>query len=212
MPYTRSLLIDVPEGGHAVETRISLPDSRQKASADHNKAHALIAPPHPLYGGDSENPVVRTLEQAFLAQGMGTLALNFRGVGESRGEQRGDLDEALQDLLAVARAAEAEPLSVLAGYSFGACVALRAAHIVPVRLLVLVAPALGLFEPELICSYPGRLSVVVGSEDSYAPHAALGELLACAPDARLEVLTGVDHFFSGAQLARLRDLLPRLVA
>jgi alpha/beta superfamily hydrolase len=210
MPYTRSLLIDVPEGGHAVETRISLPGPARER--EQGTANALIAPPHPLYGGDHENPVVRALEQTFSAQGFGTLSLNFRGVGESRGEQRGDLDEALHDLLAVARAAEAQPLHILSGYSFGACVALRAAQILPVRLLVLVAPAVSLFDPALMRGYPGRLRVVVGSEDSYAPHARLAELLAAAPAGQLEVLPGVDHFFSGAQLARLGELLPRLIA
>lgn len=203
MAYTRSLLVDVPEAGHAVETRISVPGAAT--------AQALIAPPHPLYGGEHENPVVRALEQAFLAQGVGTLALNFRGVGESGGEQRGDLGEALQDFMAVARAPEAEPLGVFSGYSFGACVALRAAHVLPVRLLVLVAPALSLFEPALMREYRGALRVVVGSEDDYAPHARLRELLAEAPAARLEVLAGVDHFFSGSGLARLAELLPSLI-
>jgi uncharacterized protein len=203
MPYTRTLLVEVPGSAHALETRIALPSR--------GAAHALIAPPHPSYGGSIDNPVVEALEQVFWTYGLGTLALNYRGVGASGGEQRGDPDEARQDLLAVARAPEAQPLRVLAGYSFGAAVALRAAPLLAVDHLLLIAPAEGLFEPALLREYGGRVSIVVGSEDAYAPHAALRELLSGSAHARLEVLRGDDHFFTGAGLARLRAALPALL-
>lgn len=202
MPYTRTLRVAASGSAHALETRIALP-------AD-SAANALIAPPHPSYGGSIDNPVVEALEQACWAQRLGTLALNFRGVGASGGEQRGDLVEAEQDFLAVARAPEAQPLALLAGYSFGAVVALRAAAALRPERLLLIAPALTLLEPALLRDYTGRLAVALGSEDAYAPHEALRRLLPAA--AQFELLAGVDHFFSGAGLAQLRATLPRLLA
>lgn len=205
MPYTRSVRIAAPHG-HNLEARISLPSSRREPE------NALIAPPHPLYGGDIENPVVRALEGAFHAHGLGTVAFNFRGTGASGGTQRGDLDEGLEDYLAVARSAEAAPVRVLSGYSFGAAVALRAASELRLARLVLVAPATALFDPALMRSFAGSLRVVVGDDDDYAPHETLRELLSAAPDARLEVLPRTDHFFQGAQLTRLADALSSLIA
>lgn len=206
MPYTRTVRIAAPHVGHDLEARISLPGSPRES------ANALIAPPHPRYGGDIENPVVRALESAFQAHGLGTVAFNFRGTGESGGTQRGDLDEGLEDYLAVARAPEAAPVGVLSGYSFGAAMALRAAFELALARLVLVAPAIALFDPALMRSFPGSLRVVVGDDDDYAPHETLRELLCAAPDARLEVLPRTDHFFQGTQLARLTDALSSLIA
>jgi alpha/beta superfamily hydrolase len=111
----------------------------------------------------------------------------------------------------VARAPEAQPLRVLAGYSFGAAVALCAAPVLAVDHLVLIAPAVALFEPALLREYDGRVSIVVGGEDAYAPHTVLRALLSGSPQARLEVLGGDDHFFTGAGLARLRAALPALL-
>lgn len=46
---------------------------------------ALIAHPHPLYGGSLDNKVVQTLARAFLALGYVCARMNFRGVGHSAG-------------------------------------------------------------------------------------------------------------------------------
>ena len=46
---------------------------------------ALIAHPHPLYGGSMDNKVVQTLVRAFLALGYVCARMNFRGVGASAG-------------------------------------------------------------------------------------------------------------------------------
>ena len=83
---------------------------------------ALVAHPHPLYGGTLDNKVVQTLARTFLELGYVALRPNFRGVGASEGvhdEGRGETE----DLLRVAAHAKDYlgdlPL-VLAGFSFGA--------------------------------------------------------------------------------------------
>jgi alpha/beta superfamily hydrolase len=61
---------------------------------------ALIAHPHPLFGGTADNKVVTTLARAFRERGCITLRPHFRGVGGSEGEH--DHGEAeTDDLLAL---------------------------------------------------------------------------------------------------------------
>jgi alpha/beta superfamily hydrolase len=122
---------------------------------------ALIAHPHPLFGGTADNKVVTTLARAFRERGCITLRPHFRGVGGSEGEH--DHGEAeTDDLLALhdwARAgmpgvltASGAPLPLyLAGFSFGAYVTTRLAKRLaaagdPARWLVLVGTAAGFVE------------------------------------------------------------------
>ena len=68
---------------------------------------AVIAHPHPLFGGTMNNKVVQTLARAFVQSGFTALRFNFRGVGSSAGgydEGRGEL----ADLLALVRQAAPE--------------------------------------------------------------------------------------------------------
>src|SRR5512147_2564415 len=88
---------------------------------------AVICHPHPLYGGNMNNPVVRALEAGLQDAGLATLRFNFRGVGESTGAYGGGVGEA-DDLRAAVtwmiENAGAQAVAV-AGYSFGAMVVLR---------------------------------------------------------------------------------------
>src|SRR5262245_37352130 len=59
---------------------------------------AVIAHPHPLFGGTMDNKVVQTLARAFVTCGWTAVRFNFRGVGESQGahdEGRGESDDLL---------------------------------------------------------------------------------------------------------------------
>src|SRR5438105_4883357 len=92
------------------------------------RAIAVIAHPHPLFGGAMDNKVVTTLARAFTEAGAAVFRFNFRGVGATEGahdEGRGETD----DMVAVVEHAKREagelPLR-LAGFSFGGAVAVRA--------------------------------------------------------------------------------------
>ena len=173
---------------------------------------AVIAAPHPQYGGEMSNPVVRALEEALQREGWSTLAFDYRGVGASTGTQRGSLHEGCQDLVRVGQHELARPLSLLAGYSFGACAAVGAAGILKVSSLLLVAPPLSLLDPTQLADFEGRLRVIVGEHDEYAGAAALKALVDRVPGGQLHVLPDTDHFFTGSQRERLRDALPRALA
>jgi alpha/beta superfamily hydrolase len=207
MYQTRTLRIAAAGGTHELEARVQSPAAAARAAVAAPIGKVVIAPPHPLYGGDIDNPVVRELETAFLERGFETLAFDFRGSGGSSGTQHGGMDDACADFVSVARAEAAQPLVALAGYSFGACAAVHAAVTLGVTSLVLVAPALGLLDPAALSAYAGRLFIVVGDQDEYAPVAALESALAHLADTQLRVLPDVDHFFMGSQRVRLREAL-----
>jgi alpha/beta superfamily hydrolase len=169
---------------------------------------AVVAAPHPLYGGSMDSPVVAELAWACQSAGYASVRFNWRGVGASGGEVTGD--PALADAdYAAALAYLEETVSgpvLAAGYSFGACAAVRVAHQSPrVRRLVLVAPPASLLDSSALAGFRGSALVVVGSRDSFAPIPELGQLLGESDQRRLEVIPDADHFFASglADISRL---------
>jgi hypothetical protein len=160
---------------------------------------AVIAAPHPLYGGSMDSPVVAELTWACKCAGYATVRFNWRGVGASGGAPSDDPAQADADYAAaLAYLAETVPGPILAaGYSFGAAAAVRVARNDPrVRRLLLVAPPPALLDGTALAQFRGGALVVVGSRDSFAPTAALAELLGADPRRRLEVVPDADHFFA----------------
>ena len=91
------------------------------------RAAAVVAHPHPLYGGSLHNPVVFHAERGLNAAGLTTLRFNFRGVGSSEvahDEGRGEVEDVAAAACWLRGAAPGAPL-LLVGYSFGAWCALR---------------------------------------------------------------------------------------
>lgn len=116
----------------------------------------IISHPHPLYGGEMNNPVVTTLAAVYQRLGYTTLRFNFRGVGRSAGnydDGRGEGD----DLRAAAAhlAGLGKTVTDLAGYSFGAWVNLRLnPPLSTVRRQLLVAPPVAFIEFDVIAEPP----------------------------------------------------------
>jgi alpha/beta superfamily hydrolase len=150
---------------------------------------ALIAHPHPLYGGSLDNKVVQTLARAFVELGYQTWRPNFRGVGQTEGvhdEGRGELE----DLAAVLDHTTAEKF-VLAGFSFGAALQAQLAERVKPERLVLVGVAVTrLTTPKV----PIDSLVIHGENDETVP---LTAVLDWARPQELPVILvpGADHFF-----------------
>lgn len=191
----KSLLIDGPSG--VLEALL------EEAGADAGH-FAVICHPHPLHGGTMHNKVVYMLARTFLERGMPALRFNYRGVGASAGtydDGRGETDDALA-VLHWARQRWPKAHWVLAGFSFGALVALRAALVASPRYLVSVAPpAARLTEPLSRPDCPWL--IVQGDADEVVDYR---EVIDWAgrfdPPPTVRVLAGGDHFFHG----RLHEL------
>jgi alpha/beta superfamily hydrolase len=181
---TRREFVAGPAG--RIECAVDGPDGPAASSP---KGIALIAHPHPLYGGTLDNKVVQTLARAFVELGFESWRPNFRGVGETEGthdEGRGELE----DLAAIVAHLKPARLA-LAGFSFGAGVqALLAARVKPERL-VLIGVAVGRFELPPVA--PGTL-VIHGEKDDTVPLAAVLDW-ARPQDLPVMVVPGADHFF-----------------
>ena len=181
--------------GPSLQARLALPEAPSGG--------IVVCHPHPLYGGDMDNPVVVRIAEVAHALGFATLRFNFRGVSGSTGlhdEGRGervDVEAALDYLAALIGNS---PLA-LAGYSFGAAMAVSvAARRQGLAGLALIAPPLTMRElPELwaLASFPDPLLVVAGTADEYCPPAALERLRGTAPRAAIRAIEGANHFFFG---------------
>jgi hypothetical protein len=170
----------------------------------------VVAPPHPLFGGTFENPIVVAALAGFQEASVATLTFNYRGVEASEGVPTGslqasvaDYDAALADL-----SARTPGPYYAAGYSFGAGTALLAVRDDPrVMGAVLIAPPVGLLHAEDLRAFHGRLFVLVGDDDEYAPIGELSAILAARSDATLTVLPGVDHFFHFGGFSEIAPLV-----
>jgi uncharacterized protein len=212
MSTTRTLTIPVAGTPHRLEARLTQRSVLEPGAVPVAMPVAIIAPPHPVYGGTIGNPIVRAMERAFQAQDLTTVAFNFRGTGEqATGEPSGEEDDAKQDYLAVAHGVSPSPLEWLSGYSFGSVAALATAIELGVSRVLMVGTPLGLLDRKLLELYRGELLVVSGDDDEYAPYEAMRELFGARAHTRLEVLPGVEHFFLGSAVQQLSDALTRLL-
>ena len=150
---------------------------------------ALIAHPHPLFGGTLDNKVVQTLARAFVDLGYAAWRPNFRGVGQTEGvhdEGRGELE----DLHAVVQHLAPQTL-VLAGFSFGAAVVGQLAERVKPERLVLVG--LGITRLP-VPHVPADTLVIHGENDETVPLSAVLDW-ARPQDLPVVLVPGADHFF-----------------
>ncbi|OGA38516.1 MAG: alpha/beta hydrolase [Betaproteobacteria bacterium RIFCSPLOWO2_12_FULL_68_19] len=150
---------------------------------------ALVAHPHPLFGGTLDNKVVQTLARACVDLGYEAWRPNFRGVGASEGrfdEGRGEVE----DLAAVLRELPSSGV-ILAGFSFGAAMQAKLAARAKPHKLVLVGVAVVNFE---VPAVPAGTLVIHGERDETVPLAAVLDW-ARPQELPLVLVPGADHFF-----------------
>ena len=205
-PSTRIVGVDGPAG--RIDVAVDRPDEGSP------RGLAVVAHPHPLYGGTRDNKVVQTLARALLALGHACWRPDFRGVGASEGahdDGGGETDDLLAGV-AAARASEpggdALPL-VLAGFSFGSFVQSRVARRLadagtPASRLVFVGTATSRFPVEPV---PADTLVIHGEVDDTVPLSAVLDW-ARPQELPVVVIPGADHFFH-RKLTGLKQLLVR---
>jgi alpha/beta superfamily hydrolase len=163
----------------------------------------VLCHPHPLYGGDMDNPVVIRCQEVCAALGLATLRFNFRGVGRSTGSHAQGVAERLDVVAALAelRKALGTDKIGLIGYSFGAAVA---AHVATTGAklagLGLIAPPLALEDlalPPPLRRLSSSILVVAGTLDEYCPPTALRKVSEQFANAQIRIVEGANHFFFG---------------
>lgn len=174
---------------------------------------ALICHPHPLHGGSMHNKVVHTLARAFVRLDFAALRFNFRGTEGSAGEYDNGVGE-LQDALAALawlRAGSSGVPTWLAGFSFGAAIAIRAAVESEPDGLISVAPAIARFAADLKGQPACPWLLLQGDQDELVDiEATIAWVNQLSPGPELAVMPGADHFFHG-RLVELRELVTNFV-
>jgi alpha/beta superfamily hydrolase len=199
---------DFTIAGHAgtIECKLDLP---QDAAP---RGIALIAHPHPLYGGTMDNKVVQTLARAFIGLGYACARMNFRGVGQSEGTHDAGIGETDDIALLYEHMTARYPgLPVaLSGFSFGTFVQSRLQRRLaeqgrPAERLVLVGCAAGKWD---LADVPADTLVIHGEQDDTIP---LADVLDWArpQDLPVIVIPGADHFFH-RKLHHIKQLVTAL--
>jgi alpha/beta superfamily hydrolase len=189
-----------------LECALDLPDPALFASP---RGIALVAHPHPLYGGTMDNKVAQTLARAFVVLGYAAVRMNFRGVGRSDGlhdEGRGETDDMAALLTHMQQLYPNVPVA-LAGFSFGTFVQAQlqerlVAQQMPVERLVLVGCAAGKWPMPAV---PANTILIHGELDDTIP---LTQVLDWArpQDLPVIVIPGADHFFH-RKLQHIKNLV-----
>jgi len=191
--HTQSLVI--PGAAGLLECALDLPDPEHFPVP---RGVALVAHPHPLYGGTMHNKVTQTLVRAFVALGYVSARMNFRGVGQSAGVHdagRGETDDMALLLAHLQSQYPGLPIA-LAGFSFGTFVQAQLqqrliAQNAPAQRLVLVGCAAGKWP---MPNVPANTLLIHGERDDTI---ALSAVLDWArpQDLPVIVIPGADHFF-----------------
>ena len=163
----------------------------------------VLCHPHPLNGGDMYNNVIEGMLEALVDREIAVLTFNFRGVGKSEGTHdrgTGEVADALAALqyLASHSSVDGNPMGI-AGYSFGAGIALNAtARDRDLRAVAAVAcPTQSLDDPALQQISQPKL-FIQGDADHFVqldPFHSLVERL--RQPTEVEVLSGANHFLRG---------------
>ena len=188
-----AVTLSLPGPAGALEALTACPPPQNETGAT-----VVICHPHPLYGGTLHNKVVHTLARVFVELGLRSVRFNFRGVGQSAGSFANGLGET-DDLLAViewVRIRRPQDRIWLAGFSFGAYVALRTAAGAQVAGLVTVAPAVHLYDFAALQLPACPWLLIQGEADEVVPVETVRTWLAgIAKQPEVLFLPGVGHFF-----------------
>lgn len=188
---TEKFLIDGPVG--RIECALDQPDTSPRGIA-------LIAHPHPLFGGTMDNKVAQTLARTFVQLGYTTYRSNFRGVGQTGGEHDNGIGEQ-DDLLALIDHMRAQPGQsdvpiVLAGFSFGTFVLSHVAKRLleagkAIERMVFVGTAASRWE---VAPVPESTLVIHGEVDDTVPIQSVYDW-ARPQELPVVVIPGGEHFF-----------------
>jgi uncharacterized protein len=171
-----------------------------ESSAPESPIGALVmCHPHPLYGGDMDNPVVMSVVRAAGASAYATVRFDFRGVRRSGGthdEGRGEKRDVVAALDAAEQLAPGNPL-VLAGYSFGALVALGVTDPRITRWIVIAPPLTNRTTPLEATADPRPKRLIGPEHDQFTATAMWHAAGSSWANTTVVTVPMADHFLTG---------------
>jgi alpha/beta superfamily hydrolase len=151
------------------------------------------------------NNVVDAIESGFSAKEFTTLRFNFRGVGRSAGnydEGEGEVRDVVAAVAFLKQQIDGDGSVVLAGYSFGAWMASKAAAKIEqdVAALFLVAYPFAFYKADELMRFSKRIYLIGGEHDDVSPVDSLLKVYKELPvvEKNLKVIP-TDHFYGGKE-------------
>lgn len=205
-PRAERLFIDGPAG--RLQAIFELPAEQTSLGC------VVVCHPHPQHGGTMHNKVAHTLARAFVRMGFAALRFNFRGTEESEGVYDAGDGELADALAAIEwmRARFPEKALWVAGFSFGAAIAVKAAVATEVDGLISVAPAISRFASGLATQPTCPWLIVQGDQDELVDvDETVNWVDGLEPGPELLIIPDGEHFFHG-RLVELREAVVTFVS
>lgn len=205
-PRAERLFIDGPAG--RLQAIFELPAEQTPLGS------VVVCHPHPQHGGTMHNKVAHSLARAFVRMGFAALRFNFRGTEESEGVYDAGDGELADALAAIEwmRARFPEKALWIAGFSFGAAIAVKAAVATDVDGLISVAPAISRFASGLDTQPTCPWLIVQGDQDELVDvDETVTWVDGLEPGPELLIIPEGEHFFHG-RLVELREAVVSFVS
>ncbi len=172
----------------------------------HSDVAIVMAHPHPLYGGDMQNNVLRIVAKHLSKHGIPSLRFNFRGVGHSEGNYSNGIGEMLDLSAAIAKIETKLPKHkvLLYGYSFGSsvCWNLITTQSNNKYPAILVSPPVEMLHFEKK-SPESNVLMISGSKDEFTKPATIERFIEELPTPAQERISfkviDSDHFWMGKE-------------
>ncbi len=183
-------------------------EGRYSQSENKQAPVVLVLHPHPLYGGTMNNKIVYRLYHTFAQNGFSVLRFNFRGVGKSQGkydEGIGELSDAATALDWLQQQNPDAPTCWIAGFSFGAWIALQLLMRRPeIEGFVAVSPPANLYDFSFLSPCPAAGLITQGNKDDVVSEEYVGKLATKlgaqhGSNVKYSIIEGADHYYRGVE-------------
>ena len=178
------------------------------------RAFVVVGHPHPLYGGDRHNHVVRAIQWAAHRAGCHSIAPDFRGAGASFGDHDNGNSERL-DLAAACEfidlVEDAVPV-IMAGYSFGSVVGLNVSNPSIAGWLAVAPPVTMMSTRPTAASHHAPKRILLPRHDQFSSADAMLSLVSDWTNTSVTMLESVDHFIAAGAEEACSSALDALLA